>query len=55
VESLLRRQADPNSRDDKGSSPLLAALAGGHRRAAEALLAAGAQPGGSAGQDGMHA
>ena len=50
VESLLRRQADPNSRDDEGSSPLLAALAGGHRRAAEALLAAGAQPGGSAGQ-----
>ena len=55
VESLLRRQADPNSRDDEGSSPLLAALAGGHRRAAEALLAAGAQPGGSAGQCDIHA
>lgn len=49
VQSLLRRGANPDLPDSEGTTALLAALAGGHRRAAEALLAAGAQTGGRTG------
>ncbi len=42
VQALLRRKADPSAADLQGTTPLLAALAGGHRRCAELLLAAGA-------------
>ena len=45
VDALLRRKADPDAADSEGATPLLAALAGGHRRAAEVLLAAGAHAG----------
>lgn len=53
VQSLLKRGASPNTADAEGTTPLLAALAGGYRRTAEALLAAGAQTGGRTGE--LHA
>lgn len=53
VEALLRRQADPNAADASGITPLLAALGGGFRRTADALLDAGAQPLGRAGGSGV--
>lgn len=45
MEALLRRRADPNAADDSGVTPLLAAVAAGFRRTAEALQEAGAVPG----------
>lgn len=45
----MRKGADVNAADAAGITPLLAALAGGHRRTAEALLEAGASTGGRVG------
>lgn len=49
-QSLLRRGADVNAPDAAGTTPLLAALAAGHGRTAEVLLAAGAKTGGRLGE-----